>query len=885
MEHDVFICHSTADARTAAEICDLLEANEVRCWIAPRDPVAGIPYSQQIVAAIEAAPVLLLVFSGNANNTRAVLSELELAANRGKVILPVRIDDVPPASALEFYVRAIHWFDAATQPLHEVGRELVRQVKTLAGRPSAMVTERTQTVEAPHHNLPFSLTSFVGREREIGELEDLLQTARLVTLCGAGGIGKTSLAVHVATRKLDAYPDGVWFVDLAQAEDESLLVATFAAVFGLEESPRRPIAETLLAYLRKKHLLLIADNCEHVVAEAARLVERILRSSLRVAVLATSREALGVAGERTYRVPSLACPRSAMVRTLNADTALEFGALALFADRAQAAKPNFVLDDDNAPTVAAICGRLDGIALAIELAAARVSVMSLHELSESLNERFRVLTSGARTALPRQKTLRALIDWSYDLLSQNEQQLFRRLAVFAGDFTLNDTVAVCADGAIRNFEILDLLASLIDKSLVQADFTSDDTRYRLLESMRAYGSEKLAERGEFDALHRAHALAFLKTAERLEDHWETTPDAAWKERAEPNFENWRAALRWALDADGDRAVGQQLAATLRPVWFSLARSEGRRWIKAGTDAISEVTPPEVVAKLALCEAHLAMLAQQYEAALTPADRAREIFQQIGDSEGAALAGMFVGAARGLQGDVGAGAPLLEEALKEFRRRGSQRTISSTLIYLGTVKIIAGDTSGSRPLFHEALSLLKSIGATRPAAHIAPLLAEAEFQDGNAVTAVDLLSEAVAAERALGHLDNVPFDLCNLSAYLIALDRWNDAERDAREALALALDRQIPAATVWALHHLSAILALRGYEDDRAELAARRRAAQLLGFVDARIAELRMRRDFTEQKEYERALRALSSALRGEADALRDEGRRWNQERAAEEAVR
>lgn len=268
MEHDVFICHSTADARTAAEICDLLEANEVRCWIAPRDPVAGIPYSQQIVAAIEAAPVLLLVFSGNANNTRAVLSELELAANRGKVILPVRIDDVPPASALEFYVRAIHWFDAATQPLHEVGRELVRQVKTLAARPP-VVTDRTQTVEAPHHNLPFSLTSFVGREREIGELEDLLQTARLVTLCGAGGIGKTSLAVHVSTRKLDAYPDGVWFVDLAQAEDESLLVATFAAVFGLEESPSRPIAETLLAYLRKKHLLLIADNCEHVVAEAA----------------------------------------------------------------------------------------------------------------------------------------------------------------------------------------------------------------------------------------------------------------------------------------------------------------------------------------------------------------------------------------------------------------------------------------------------------------------------------------------------------------------------------------------------------------------------------------------------------------------------------------
>jgi predicted ATPase len=875
MSRQVYICHASADARTAEQICARLESDGVPCWIAPRDPTAGIPYAQQLVGAIESARILLLVLSAHANESRAVLSEVELASNRGKIVLPVRIDDVAPSPGLEFYIRAIHWFDA-TRPAELAWAELVREVRELVGGG----VEAEPAVQAPRmaqHNLPLALTSFVGRDAEVAQIEKLLQSSRLLTLSGPGGIGKTSLAVAVVRRNLDAYRDGAWFVDLAQVHDATSFLQAFAATFGLEGSPSGETIDVVISHLKNKRLLLVIDNCEQVVAEAARIVEAILQTCPYVIVVATTREPLAVRGEEVFRVPSLAVPDERSSRTLTAAAALEYGAIELFVDRAHAANRSFALMDEIAPAVAAICRRLDGIALAIELAAARVNVLSVKGVASSLDERFALLTGGTRTALPRQKTLRAMIDWSYDLLSEKERVLFRRLAVFAGSFTLREAAAVVK---LEPAEILDLLASLIDKSLLQADFIVEPTRYALLESMRAYANEKLGEHGELASLNRAHAEAFAAAAERLERAFDTIPDAEWMRLAEPQLDNSRAALRWAFGPDGDVPLGQRLVAALRPTWFAMAPSEGQRWIAVALASLDGATPTAIAAKLALCEAHLAMVSQQYSAALPQAERASRLFSELSDRQGEALANMFAGAALGMQGEIVEGTSLLKTSLQEFRASRSRRNIAGALNYLGICQLISDNVAASRPFFYEALDLYKSIGAARPAAHVASYLAEAAFQDGDPADAARLVREALSAERILNDPDDAAFVLCNLAAYLVALDSWNDARDSAQEALQLALDREIPAATVWALHHLVAIAALRAGDDEAQD---RRRAARLAGFVDGRIAELNLPRNFTEQAERERTSEAIGNALGTEAAALEEEGRGWSESRAVEEA--
>jgi predicted ATPase/class 3 adenylate cyclase len=727
------------------------------------------------------------------------------------------------------------------------------------------------------NNLPQQVTTLIGRDDVVSEIETLVHESPLVTLVGTGGVGKTRLALQAGAEFLDDSPDGVWFVELAPLNDSALVPGAIAAVLGLMPGSTRPVLDTLLYYLKGKSLLLVLDNCEHLIEEVAEIAEAIQRRCPTVRLLTTSREPLRIDGEHVYRVPSLDYPSADVARSLDAATALSFAAVALFAERARAADRKFTLHDENAPLVANICRRLDGIALAIELAAARVNALSLNAIADSLDERFQVLTAGSRTALPRQKTLRAMIDWSHDLLGDSERTLFRRLAVFAGGFTLEFATGVGGAGA----QTVDLLVSLVDKSLVQADL-SRDVRYRLLESMRVYAREKLVQHDELESASRQHATAYLELAERLEDAWETTPDTAWKAQAEPELENWRAALHWAFNSDRD--LGLRLAAALRSAWFTMAPSEGQRWIRAGLEAVSDSTPLPIVARLALSDAHLATYTQQYAAALPEAERALSLFAQLDDRRGIALASMFAGAARGLHGETAEGMSLLEAALSEFRRLGSPRWIGAALNYLGILHLSAGDVGSCRPFFYEALGLLRSVDAARPAAHISLYLAEAAFRDGDPVEAVQLVGEGLAAERALNDLDALVFPLCNLAAYLIALDRWDDATASAREALSLSLERQISAAVVWALHHLAAIAALRPNEDAAAAREDRRRAARLAGFVDARIIEIGTRSDFTELNEYARLKRALEDALGCEAARLIEEGKSWNEARAAEEAL-
>lgn len=743
---------------------------------------------------------------------------------------------------------------------------------------------KSREIESLSNNLPVQVTRLIGRDDVLAEVEPLVLEHALVSLVGTGGVGKTRVALQAGADLLEGSSDGVWFVDLAPLSDSATVVGTIASTLGLREQGDRPLLDTVLQYLRPRRLLLILDNCEHVIEEVASVADAISRAARHVRMLATSREPLRVAGEHVYRIPSLSVPPEKLLGSVRAETAMGFDAVVLFTGRARAADRGFILDDENAPFVGTICRQLDGIALAIELAAARTNVLSVKELADSLDERFRVLTSGSRTAPERQKTLRALIDWSHDLCSGSEQLLFRRLAVFAGSFSLDLAIAVCADAAIVEVDILNLLGSLVEKSLVQVDFSSDETRYRLLESIREYSRDKLIQSRELESMMRAHAASYLKLAQNLEGKWENTPDTNWRAQVDPELENWRAALRWAFGSNGDAYVGQRLAAAMYPTWFTTAPSEGRQWIRAGLDAINRVTPTEVAAKLALCEAHLAMVAQQYTAALPQAERALQLFEKVDDPKGIALSKMFVGAARGLQGDIRDGNALLQAALIEFRRLGSRRSVGATLTYLGALHSNSGNVAAARTFFVEALEIHKSVGAARPAAHLALNLAEAEFQDGNALEAVRLASEALVAERGLHDLDAVTFDLCNLAAYLVSLDRWDDAKPHAREALSLSLERQISAATMWALQRLAAIAALGPSETVAEATHNARRAARLIGFVDARIIKLGIRRDFTEQKEYERIGIAVENSLGVAAAAVMEEGRSWSEARIAEDAL-
>ena len=446
------------------------------------------------------------------------------------------------------------------------------------------------------NNLPIQPTSFRGREHDLEKVKSLLAEHTLVTLFGAGGVGKTRLAVQAGGDLLDQYPDGVWLAELATITDPKLVTSVIAKVLGMSQPESYRVNDTIPQWLRRKQTLLIIDNCEHVVEAVAELVDSICHTCPSARVLATSRQPLGIGGEAVYRLPSLAVPGT--IGRLRAEDAAQYGAVALFVDRAALADARFTLTDDSAPVVVEICRRLDGIPLAIELAAARAKVLSLSNLAHRLNERFKILTAGSRTALPRQKTLGALIDWSYDLLSTREQTLFDRVSIFAGTFTLDTATFVCAGNGIDEIDVLDLIASLVDKSLLVADTTGDHERYRLLESTREYGLEKLTLRGEREPLARRYAERFLGVALEADRKLDSMPLSEWLARLDPDVENFRAVLEWALDQRRDAALGGAVAGALEMFWWHGGlEAEGRRWIEMALGQIDDEAQSEVVDRL------------------------------------------------------------------------------------------------------------------------------------------------------------------------------------------------------------------------------------------------------------------------------------------------
>lgn len=776
-----------------------------------------------------------------------------LAPQRETIALLAQALGLSPADRVRFEA-------AAARPSHPRSRDIA-----------------VPPAESARQRLPLSLTSFIGREQECAEISRLVLESRLVTLTGPGGIGKSRTALEVARAAGDAASGDVKLVELAPVADPSLVGTTIARALEIREPSNATATAAIVALLKAKSLLLILDNCEHVIDEVRVVASAIVSDCPEVTVLATSREPLNVSGERAYRLASLQVPPPG--NTLTAETARAYSAVALFVDRALASDARFSVTDQNAPILADIARRLDGIPLAIELAAAKVKVLAPHQLVQRLDERFRLLTGGDRTKLPRHQTMRALIDWSYDLLSDAERRLFRGLSIFAGGFTLETA------NAVMETDVLDVLSSLVDKSLVQPDFTGDETRYALLESTRQYAAEKLIENGEAELVARAHARAYLELAERLDRAAPTTPDRELYAQSEPELQNWRAALEWALAGKGDVVLGERLVGALSVVWWDLPSEEGQRWVRVALAAAEESHPPAVLAKLDLTAAQLEAVVHQYQSSYDSAQRALGRYRDLDDALGIAHAQRISGRALLYLSRVAEGVAFLESALASYRTLGYRRGIAQVLHGLGNAADMSGDFEQGRRHLAAAAALFEETGAAGAAAAMLVDLAEAEFHAGDALAALGLLENALALNRANPRGSFIWRTLSNRSAYLVAVGRFDEATADAREALVLARDAQHETTAAFAIQHVAAATALRPAENAERARDDCSRAARLLGFVEQRLTDLGPLREITERREAERLLAALRDTLGpGDVDRMMNEGRSWSESRAVAEAL-
>jgi predicted ATPase/class 3 adenylate cyclase len=576
-----------------------------------------------------------------------------------------------------------------------------------------------RSLEVVPNNLPRQLTTFIGREREIAEAKRLLAETHLLTITGPGGSGKTRLSLEIGARLLSEYPDGVWLVEFAHLADPARVPQVLATALSVREEADRPLLVTLVDHLRPKRVLLLLDNCEHLIDACAGLADTLLRGCPEVKILPSSREALGLTGEVVFRVPPLSLPDSRLVPAL--ERLAEYEAVRLFVDRAIAVKPDFTLTDDTAAAVVQICRRLDGIPLAIELAAARVRTLSVQQITAHLDERFRLLTGGSRTALPRHQTLRGLIDWSYGLLSEAERELFRRVSVFVGGWTLEASVAVCAGVDVDRYDIVELLGRLVDKSLCLIDCEGSDPRYRLLETIRQYGFEKLAETSEGQVVRARHRDFYLGFAEDAEPRLQGPEQVAWLQRLEADHDNLRAALRWSLDCDETEAA-LRLGSALSLFWDTHGYvREGREWLDellahARERPTSTVTARRALGKVLDAASRTRARWSEFPQATEFLTQGLAVWRELGDKRGIAeaLNNLAVGATQ--SGDRVRARVLVAESLALFRELSDKRGTAHALNNLAEILRGDGDLPGARALFEESVPLFEAIEERRGLSH-------------------------------------------------------------------------------------------------------------------------------------------------------------------------
>jgi predicted ATPase len=736
----------------------------------------------------------------------------------------------------------------------------------------AITSAAAHSPDSRPNNLPFQLTTLLGREQDLVDTKSLLEAHRLVTLSGSGGVGKTRLALRIGVDLLDIYHDGVWLCDFSPLSGPAFVASVVAKVLAVQEQPNRSLVESIVESLRRKQALLILDNCEHVLDACAELVDEILHSCPNIRILATSREALGIVGEVVDRVRSLSLPDSA--EGLSADESLRYGAIALFVDRAQASDIRFSFTTENVQIVAEICGRLDGIPLAIELAATRSKVLNLHTLYRSLDDRFTVLTGGSRTALPRHKTLTALIDWSYDLLSAQERTLFNRVGIFAGGFSLAAATAVCGGDGLDANQIVSLLVSLTEKSLVVANTAGDNERYGLLESTRGYAFDKLSALGERERLARRHAEYFRDRAQAADDRSGASWTFAWLDREELELDNYRAALMWGLHERGDAVVGATIAGGLSQLWYRGGlEAEGRYWIEPALERIDANENPQLAARLWRALADLSSTKRGFEAARN----AVTLYEAAGDDLGGALALNCLAKRLRHVGRLGEAHESSVRALATLRACGDRGGTAQSLNQQGLIAAMRGETVEARDLYAQALALYRSVGDELGIAGELLNLAELEFIDGHPEQALRSGIEALAiCSGRRTHSISIAIGNNNNALYQIAIGDIDGARASASEGVRIARKIHDALIIAAALENFALILALTGH---------RHRAAGIQGYVEARFRELGYAREPADRWFCEKLMAALRAQLsEAEIVGLEAEGAAWTEDQAVEEAM-
>lgn len=704
--------------------------------------------------------------------------------------------------------------------------------------------------DAAPNNLTLQLSSFIGRERELQELTRLVATSRLVTLTGTGGCGKTRLALEVASTLCGEVPsggspadrlyrDGVWFVDLAPLSDPSLVPQRMATALGVREQPGQPLMATLNDHLRDKRLLIVLDNCEHLIDACAQLADGLLRACPDLHILATSREAINIEGEMSYLVPSLQIPNRQ--DPLSLDRLALNESVRLFVERARAAQAHFRLTPQSATAVTQLCQRLDGIPLAIELAAARVKALSVEQIAARLDDAFHLLVGGPRTAIPRQQTLRATMDWSHELLSGSERMLYRRLCVFAGGGTLAAVEAISTGDGIQAADVLELLTQLVNKSIVVAD-SSEDTRYGMLETIRQYAREKLLESGEEKQTRDRHLEFFATLAVKAEPKYYGPEQVSWFNRMEREHDNLRAAIDWSLQS-GEVVSAMRMVGALERFWYIVGHHS-----EALIRTLDVLSRPEAAERTgarasALNTAGFMRWGQgNYPEMRRLYEEALDIGIALGDKSNVANSLLFLGIEATHRGDYDVARTYLERDLVLANELGDEQKISTALTFLGEVALFQGDYEQAQTRYDEALPHIKEAGDKTFLAYLLRRLAQVARYRGDDQRAIDLYLESLTLARDMdisivGRRPNLTGPLTGLAS------------------VAAARGQTVP-------------------------------AAKIFGMVEARLETIHVQLVLAERVDYEQGVAAVRAQLdQATFDAAWAEGRALTLEQAIAEAER
>jgi predicted ATPase/class 3 adenylate cyclase/DNA-binding CsgD family transcriptional regulator len=760
-----------------------------------------------------------------------------------------------------------------------------------------------RTLDNLPNNLPTQLTSFVGREKELADVNRLLQNTHLLTLIGPGGTGKTRLSIQAASEMLDQYPDGVWFVELAPILDPLLVPRTTAIAIGLRDELQRPVIDMLCDYLRAKKTLIILDNCEHLVDACAKMADQILRAAPDTRILASSREALGIGGEVTYRVPSLGLPDVTHLPPV--ESLSQYEAVKLFIDRATAAVPSFTVTNDNAPALAQVCHHLDGIPLAIELAAAKIRVLSVEQIAKRLDDRFRLLTGGSRTVLERHQTLRAAIDWSYNLLSPDEQILFRRLSVFAGGWTLEAAESVCEGGSFKSEDVLNLLEQLVNKSLVITEEVGHEARYHMLETIRQYTHEKLLEARGVEVIRDKHLAYFVRLVKQAEPELYRSDQGFWFKKLDDELDNIRMALEWALVTNVES--GLQIASSWR-FW------DARGYIQELGDWLRQLLEHHTIDDALHAQA-LAVTSYCYyrpgnfSESIRFAKDSLQLASKLANRQTEAFSLSLLGVSTLLQRNVREGTHLLEKSLAIYRALGDKIGQANTLEWLAFNN--SSNSERAMTFTKESLGLYRELGNLTGIAVCLNLLAQITLRSGDFSSPNPWLEEALSISRQLGDQTNEAYILSLSGDLAYWQGNYQHANSYYREVISLTEKTGDYFLELWVHVHMAyavlregdiqqahalfadgihnthkagligaLVFAIEGIASLYSNQKQSRRATRLFAWTDAMREEIGDPRPPVEQNSVERDLTVIHARLkRAEFAKFSEEGRTMTVEQA------